>query len=564
MMQARYLDDQKRVAISCTFGENKYLAAFPRKRFVSRDGHWVAPLLMDTARALLDLETQGVLQLDADLRARVDGVFERRIIRRIAFPEWYIMKTRPYDHQRAALDHIWGLPRAALFMEQGTGKSKVAIDLNCARMMDGQIDRWVVFCPNSVRDTWLHELHTHWPMSGVEFHILRGKKARVSGHAVLVVGYESIQQCVRGGKVYDELLTHIAGHKYSVTADESHWVKGHDANRSRTVEFISRAAVSSQIMTGTEVSNGVMDLYQQFQILDPEIVGSGSFFSFRARYAIMGGYESRQIIGYQNTQELMDKIQPYVFQCRKADCLDLPEKIYTTRHVQMADEQARIYKQVDRDMQAMVDAAMNDGKSAAVVVETTLAKYGALQQVTGGFVNYDERVEEFKKPARMSAWVIPAAKNPKVREVLRVIEEDPARKTIIWAKYRREIEAITQELRREYGPNSVVEYHGGIGLPERAENLDAFKTGPARYFVANQFTGGTGLTINEATRVIYYSNTLRLVDRLQSEDRCHRIGQAHSVLYIDLVCADTVDEDIIGALTAKLDMAEYVKAAMRA
>lgn len=573
MMQVRYDDRSRRLIVRCSFIENRHIAALARKRYVSAARHWVVPLLGDSARHFLELERSGIpISIDEDARGRMIAQIERRRIMRVPFPVGYEFKTEPFAHQRRGLDYVWGLPACALFMEQGTGKSKLAIDLNCARMMAGQIAVLVVFCPNSVRENWMQELRTHWPMPGVEFMVLRGKNpeataARVAlaGRAVLVVGYESIQHRLRSGKVFEELLACIVGRDYAVCVDESHWVKGHDANRSRNVEFVAAAASFRQIMTGTEVSNGLLDLYQQFQILDPDIIGSGSFYSFRARYAIMGGYEGRQVVGFQNVEELMDKIGPYAFQCRKAECLDLPEKVYTRRAVEMTPEQARIYRSLDDQMRAVVQSV--SGEPVSVVLRMALQRYSALQQVTGGFLNYTESTEDAvieRQPQRLSSWVCEPSKNPKVREALAVILEDPGRKTIVWAKYRTEIAQLVAHLRAELGAHAVVEYHGGVTPEDRQVALDEFKTGRAIIFVANQFTGGTGLTINEASRVIYFSNTLRLVDRLQSEDRCHRIGQDRSVLYVDIVCEGTVDEDILRSLSDKLDVAEYVKAAMRA
>ena len=81
---------------------------------------------------------------------------------------------------------------------------------------------------------------------------------------------------------------------------------------------------------------------------------------------------------------------------------------------------------------------------------------------------------------------------------------------------------------------------------------------PARFFLGNTQTGGYGITLTEASTVIYYSNNYDLEKRLQSEDRAHRIGQERSVTYIDLVCKDTVDEKIIKALRDKISLARAV------
>ena len=118
---------------------------------------------------------------------------------------------------------------------------------------------------------------------------------------------------------------------------------------------------------------------------------------------------------------------------------------------------------------------------------------------------------------------------------------------------------ISEALRGRYGEGSVVEYHGGVSNDDRQQGKQAFLDGRARFFIANAETGGTGLTLNTATLTVYYSNDFKLVNRQQSEDRNHRIGQKNAVLYVDLVRTKTIDTKIIKAIKDKKDLANYVK-----
>ena len=76
--------------------------------------------------------------------------------------------------------------------------------------------------------------------------------------------------------------------------------------------------------------------------------------------------------------------------------------------------------------------------------------------------------------------------------------------------------------------------------------------------IGNPSTAGRGLTLNEAKTVVYYANDFDLDIRSQSEDRCHRIGQTSSVLYIDLICEKTIDEKIIKSLKNKIKIGAKV------
>ena len=79
-----------------------------------------------------------------------------------------------------------------------------------------------------------------------------------------------------------------------------------------------------------------------------------------------------------------------------------------------------------------------------------------------------------------------------------------------------------------------------------------------RFFVGQPRTGGYGITLTEATTVVYFSNSYDLEIRLQSEDRAHRIGQKKPVTYIDIVSPNTVDEKILQALEEKNILAGQV------
>ena len=149
--------------------------------------------------------------------------------------------------------------------------------------------------------------------------------------------------------------------------------------------------------------------------------------------------------------------------------------------------------------------------------------------------------------------------NPRIDELIRVTEESEG-KMIVWARFSPEIKGITKRLRKEYGDDSVVELHGGVAPKRRAMNIEAFQDpdSSVRFFVGNQDTGGLGITLTEASTVVYYSNDFSLEKRLQSEDRAHRVGLRHPVTYVDLVVKKTIDEHIINALREKKNIADTI------
>jgi len=129
-------------------------------------------------------------------------------------------------------------------------------------------------------------------------------------------------------------------------------------------------------------------------------------------------------------------------------------------------------------------------------------------------------------------------------------------KVIIWSRFRHDIKKIKKALDKTYGSGTVVTYYGDTSQEDRDKAIDRFQNDKeTRFFVGNAQTAGRGLTLTAATNVIYYSNDFNLETRIQSEDRCHRIGQKNNVLYVDLVVPDSIDVHIVKVLQSKITLA---------
>jgi len=254
------------------------------------------------------------------------------------------------------------------------------------------------------------------------------------------------------------------------------------------------------------------------------------------------------VIGYQNMDELIELISPFIYQAKKSEVLDLPPKVYEVREVEMTTEQSRLYK-------SMAKSKYIETSSGILTVQTALEKMLRLQEIVGGILTYETlgEKEKFRKELIKFDGV-----HPKVAEVMDIAESTDE-SIIVWCVYRPEIAMVTNALRAKYGHDQVVEMHGGIDEEVRHHNVEnVFQKKKARFLVGNAATGGVGLTITAATVEIYFSNSFNYVDRVQSEDRAHRSGQTKTVTIIDLVMKDTVDELVVEALSNKQDVAQYV------
>tara|TARA_A100000172_G_C3019322_1_gene102587 strand:- start:197 stop:988 length:792 start_codon:yes stop_codon:yes gene_type:complete len=255
----------------------------------------------------------------------------------------------------------------------------------------------------------------------------------------------------------------------------------------------------------------------------------------------MGAHSFNHVVGYRNLDKLNTQLEKFSFRVRKEDCLDLPDKVYIKRSVELYPEQRKVYEELKQYALAMLE-------DESITATTVLTQLLRLQQVCSGHVKTDEgEVHSFK-----------SAKLPELLDVL----AETSGKSIIWANFTHDIESIKMELELVYGPESVVTYYGATPSEQRQEIVKRFQDpkSPVKYFIGQPRTGGYGLTLTEAKTVIYYSNNFDLAIRLQSEDRAHRIGQTSKVTYVDIIAENTVDDRILKALRSKIDIASQILA----
>jgi SNF2 family DNA or RNA helicase len=470
----------------------------------------------------------------------------------------YDYKTNPYDHQRRVLEDSWAAEYYALFMEMGTGKTKVAIDNIGVLFEAGKITAALVVAPKGVYDNWAKsEIQTHLP-ERVERHVMRWRPVKTQSYEndlrdfiladtpnvlkIFVMNVEAFST-PRGAGIAKAFLKYNPNNM--VIVDESTTIKNRKAARTKNIVALRDMSKYRRILTGSPVTKSPMDLYAQCEMLDERALGFNSFFAYQARYAVvqrrtMGHRSFQQITGYRRLDELSEKLDTFSNRILKDDCLDLPAKVYVRRNVELTPEQEKLYKQ----MKKLALAKLESGELATT--QSILTQIMRLQQICCGFLQPDD-------------GEIEPVPNNRMNELIDVVDEVQG-KAIIWASYTHDIQQIANALRDRFGPESVATYYGATPQEERQEIVTRFqdKAAPLRFFVGQPRTGGYGITLTAANTVIYYSNSYDLEIRLQSEDRAHRIGQKGSVTYIDLVSPGTIDEKILQALRDKISLANEV------
>ena len=466
----------------------------------------------------------------------------------------YKFKTTPFAHQLKALEMSWDKQVFAYFMEMGTGKSKVLID-NASMLYDkGNINGLLIIAPKGVYKTWYeNEIPTHmadhiekkvvlWETSNTSKEYtkeLNTVLATGTDFHILLMNVEAFSS----QKGYDFAFRFVNSHKAMIAVDESTTIKTPTAKRTKNILKLSTLASYKRILTGSPVTKSPIDLYSQCEFLDPWLLGHSSYYTFRARYAIMksinvGSRSVNIVVGYRNLGELSEKLKPFSFRCLKDDCLDLPSKTFMKRFVSMTPEQLRVYKEMKENAIATLNGKM-------VSTNTVIVQLMRLQQITcGHFVADDGSTQEIK--------------SNRLGELLDALEEIEG-KAVIWAHWQRDVQLIKKEIEKEYGEGSVVDYYGLTPQIERQNNIKRFQEDEkCRFFVGTTQTGGYGITLTAASTMIYYSNGYDLEKRQQSEARIDRIGQEKPMTYIDLIVEDTVDNRIVKALRKKINIATEI------
>ena len=466
----------------------------------------------------------------------------------------YKFKTKPFAHQLKALEISHNKEVFAYFMEMGTGKSKVLID-NVSMLYDaGKINGVLIVAPKGVYKNWADsEIPTHMvdhiDKKVVVWQSLINEKQQKKLSTlfetgedlhVLIMNVEALST----KKGIDFAKKFLSCHKALTAIDESTTIKNPSAKRTKNILTLSDLSKYRRILTGSPVTKSPLDLYTQCKFLDPWLLGEQSYYSFRVRYAMMrtanfNGRSVQIVVGYRNLSELTEKIKPFSYRCLKDDCLDLPDKTYMKRIVQLTDEQDKIYKQMKQQALATLNGKMLTTKN----VVTQLMR---LQQITSGHFTSDD-------------GEIQIVKNNRIKELTNILDEISG-KVVIWAHWRYDIKTIVEHLKKEYGDNSVVTYYGNTSDEDRQKAIREIQNpnSKVRFIVGTPQTAGFGITLTGASTMIYYSNGYDLEKRQQSEARIDRIRQTKNMTYIDIICEKTVDERIVKALRRKVNIATEI------
>lgn len=470
---------------------------------------------------------------------------------------------KPY--QTKALNDLDGKEYWAIFPDTGTGKTRIGLRDASRVFMAGKLDALLVLCPDPVKTNWVslpHMRERPEDIDAVDDHIpemqaIKGiwisspkaedKRAwadferqinnKPSKLIILVVNYEALLS----EHIFDFLKKFCKEFRTMIFADESTNIGKPGARRTKRAIVLGKYSKYRRVSSGTPIIKSPMKIFSQGRFMDGgtgRALGYTSFTTFKARYAILGGFKGKEIIGYQNMEELSDKIASWSTRVIKTDVLDLPPQRIKDVRVDMEPEQMKAYVEMRREFETTI-------QGHEITASIVLAQMTRLQQILGGYVKHEDQVIE----------IVPPDRNPKVQATLKKIAEAPGQ-VIVWFRFREELAAVAALC-----PCPCYEFHGSMNTKEKLQVRKGFKRGDRRVVLATTATGGVGIDeFKVANTVVRFSRSFDTEKEQQAEDRTYRMGsEIHDAIYYwNVIVPNSVDIKIAMVLSGDIKLSKQV------
>lgn len=435
----------------------------------------------------------------------------------------------------------------------GVGKTRMGIEAFKRLRASHPMARLLVICPLSlIESAWIEDIRKFAPELGVD----NIRKNFTNACAVCLINYDTFIT-----KKFQEFFNwqikeSLGKEEWMCILDESSRMKNHSSLTTKTLLKCRDLFQWRIAMSATPAPNTMMEYWPQVEFISPGLLHK-SFYAFRNIWFHLGrGKQVLQgaLIGkegyakvfsqgwkYQITEEkkkiLMERIAAVSFRCNKDECLDLPETIDEVRKVEMGSNQRRHYNQMKNELVTQI-------RDENVVAQFALTKIMKLRQICSGFAITPEGTG------------LSIGENPKLSELLSVLEECGDQQVIIWCQFHFEIDTVMSAL----GEKARALY----SLTEDKDDvIRCFKNGTIQYLVANPRSAGHGHTFVNSSVEVFYALDYSWESYEQARGRVHRAGQVQKVTYIHILCKDSIEEAILSCLRRKADAFEVLNEVMR-
>lgn len=444
-------------------------------------------------------------------------------------------KFDAFPYQRDAFNAVKDLDYAAIFHEQGLGKTKIAIDLLLYWLNNTDIDTVLIVTKKQLVQNWVREFKTHTAIKPAVLDTDRGNNYHVfCGPArVVVTNFEMLIS------EHDRFSLYLRTRNVAIIIDESAKLKNPQAKLTQGFFDLAPLFKKRVIMTGTPVANRPYDIWAQVYFLDQgEHLGT-DFNEFKKETDLSNKLATDK--GLQKDFEdevsgIYDKLKGFsVRETKNSGIIHLPDKVYIQERVDFTPEQEALYNRICEEL---IVEVQKDGEMVIDDSSATVKRLLRLVQVASNPKLVDESYQGSSAKEDLLDSLIQ-----------RIIEA--GEKCIVWSNYIENIDYFTKKY-KEYGS---VKIHGKMNMSDRNRSVEKFRTEDSRILFATPMSAKEGLTLTMANHVIFYDRGFSLDDYLQAQDRIHRISQTKTCYVHNIIANGSIDEWVDALLNSKQNAA---------
>ena len=517
-----------------------------------KGGYWEFPLeCRMLAKFIHDAEKKcAVVDLSPELDKwlKLEG-HRQRVLERIRKGEHVTeaglgWERDPYEHQRGGTSWLYLSDWTMLLDDMGLGKTYQSIVAACSLFAAGLVQdrKCIIVCPNSLKDNWVDEIATFGWGDCMVLNPTGSTRDRSSsiedwnrqrdypGSRWLILNYESLRWFMEA--------FHNAARGGILVCDEAHRLKNGRAKVTKIIEESCPARL--WLMTGTPVANKPEDLWSLMNIVRPGLAGF-YFYDFEKRHIKRNKFNA--IYGYKKLDELTDQLSIVSLGRKKEDCLDLPEKIFEKRSVELSVSERRAYDRMHKDLITWLDDDVSDPPTMSQAAEFT-TRFIRLRQIADGLVSAGAGGKQ--------SW---SKETTKLKEAVQVYKDSGERRCVIWFQFVDVLEKAMEMFPRD----RTGAIYGKVAPAARKSEIDQWRARDGSVLLCQMDTAGEGLNLHAADLQIFTDLPTTPRQRAQCIDRLHRIGQKRHVTIVDIVARNTVDVGILRKLQAKQDLAGAIE-----
>lgn len=454
------------------------------------------------------------------------------------------LNLKPLGVQEAALRATGTKSHIAWFIEQGLGKTHLTLSDYIFRYKHGFNDLLIIMCPNSLKYNWYYTMQNLeldksfdiqvWPKIGKRIYNWSGRVIIINYEATIGKGFNFLQDILRKYKTY-------------IVFDESSYLFNAATKRTNNAIHLAGECTAVRLLNGTPAPNGPHELYGQLRCIRVRVPPSPTAFKHEYcefGYVNAGKVKIQVVTGSKNEKQLARLIGDKAFYADKATWAPyLPKKIQIPIHIEMTEQQKRVYRDIVEDLITQID-------KKTISVKSSVGAISKLQQISAGYI-LDKNLE--------ATDLIAEKENPKLEAVKEIIKGTNS-KILIFGFYQSTIKLLIDNFP---GACKMLGKHY-MKDEELEEQKRKFNTdNSVQLMIMQQEVGKFGHTLlgsveRPCDTTVYFENRYSLLSRQQSEDRNNREGAHanHKVnLYYDIV-ASNIDQRVIQTLANKREISE--------